>query len=241
MQSERGDLAEVIEGHLVRVPVVVADPGRDEGNTGTRDVQQGRAGARMGAVVADLQHVDPGQKPAFGKQRLDRHLCVTGQEGREGAAAQQANHRRVVDVALGQRTGDVVRVGVEEGDRRRPIQRQPGTSSRRRKARSRLVARLEAESGIGRVLVGAARIQDQPNLVALHGCHQPGDVVLMRVGQDHDVDATLPPRQTLAQAPKEKIRIRPAIQQHRGARGRRHQDGVPLADIQRDQVQAAIR
>lgn len=87
MQSEPGDLAEVVEGHLVRVPVVVADASRDEGGTGPRGVQQGWAAARMGAVVADLQHVDPGQKPAFGKQRLDRHLRVTGQERREAAAA----------------------------------------------------------------------------------------------------------------------------------------------------------
>lgn len=241
MHAKAGDLVEVVEGHLVRVPVVVADAGRDDGGTGTHGVQQGWAAARVGAVMPDLQHVDPGQEPAFREQCLDRHLRVTGEQGRKAAAAQQANHRRVVNVALGQRTGHVVGAGVDEGDRRHPIQRQPRTCSRRREAPPGLVARLHDEARIGRVLVPAAGVQDQPDLVALKDRQQPGDVVLVRVGQDHDVDATLPPWQALAQASKEEIRVRPAVDQHRGARGRGHEYRVTLPDIEHDEVQAPVR
>jgi hypothetical protein len=102
MQSQPWDLVEVMEGHLVRMPVVVADPGRDERYARTRDLQQGRASAGVRAVVADLQHVDPAQQTALGKEGLDRHLRVTGEEGGEAATAEQPDHRRIVDVALRQ-------------------------------------------------------------------------------------------------------------------------------------------
>jgi hypothetical protein len=66
MHSQPWDLVEVIEGYLVRVPVVIPNPGRDERSTRKSDVQKGGASARVGAVVADLQHVNPGQEPALG-------------------------------------------------------------------------------------------------------------------------------------------------------------------------------
>jgi len=102
MHSEPPDLVEVVEGYLVRMPIVIPDPGRDERSTRTSDVQEDRAGARVGAVVADLQHVDRAQEPALRKQCLDRHLRVTGEQGRESAVAEQPDHRCIVDVALWQ-------------------------------------------------------------------------------------------------------------------------------------------
>lgn len=47
MQPQARDLAEVIEGYLVRMPIVVPDSGRDERSTGTSAVQKGGASARV--------------------------------------------------------------------------------------------------------------------------------------------------------------------------------------------------
>lgn len=89
MQTQAGDGAQVVEGHLVWMPVVVADSRRDQGNPGANGVQQLRPAAGMRSVVANLQHVDLSQESALCQQRLDRHLRVSGEQRAEAAAAQQ--------------------------------------------------------------------------------------------------------------------------------------------------------
>jgi len=74
VQAQPRDGAQVVEGDLVRMPVVVADAGRDQGGTGMGGIQQSGTAAGMGSMMADLKEVDPGQEPAFGQQCLDRHL-----------------------------------------------------------------------------------------------------------------------------------------------------------------------
>jgi hypothetical protein len=231
----------MVEGDLVRVAVVVADPRRDERRAGAGGVQQRRVGAGMRAVVADLEHVDPCQEAAFREQALDRHLRVTGEEGREAAEAQQADDRRVVDIGVRERASHVRRGRVENRQGCGCVEAQPLTCARGREAPSWLGTRGLEESWIGGVLVGTSAIQDQPHSVALQGRHQAGDVVLVRVGEDYHVDAPPPPGQPLAEASQEQIGIGPAVDEHRGARWRGHQDRVALPDVQGYQVQAAVR
>lgn len=129
MQTQARNGAQVVEGDLVGVTVVVADAGRDQGRARMGGAQQGGTRAGLGSVMADLQDIDPGQEPAFGQHRLDRHLRITGQQGGEATAAQQAHDRRVVDVSLGKRPGHVLCARIEEGERRRGIQPQPCSGS----------------------------------------------------------------------------------------------------------------
>lgn len=93
--------AEVVEGDLVWMPVIVADPRRDERDAGPGRVEQCRAAAGVRAMVADLQHIHPAQQSALDQHRLDRRLRIAGQQRAEGAAAQEADHGGVVDVAGG--------------------------------------------------------------------------------------------------------------------------------------------
>lgn len=65
MQTQPREGVQMVEGDLVRVPVVVADPDRDERRPGARGSEERRTGARVGAVMADLQHVDPRQQPSL--------------------------------------------------------------------------------------------------------------------------------------------------------------------------------
>lgn len=104
----------MVERDLVRMTVVVADPGRDE-----RDARPGRseqlgAGAGVRAMVADLQHIHPAQQSPLGQHRLDRRLRIAGQQRAEAAAAQEADDGGIVDVTSWQRPRDVVGRRVEE-------------------------------------------------------------------------------------------------------------------------------
>jgi hypothetical protein len=57
-------------------------------------------------------------------------------------------------------------------------------------------------------------------------------VILVRVGQDHDVDAPVPRREALVERLEQAIRIRPAVDHHPAALFPFHEDGVALADVE---------
>lgn len=66
-------------------------------------------------------------------------------------------------------------------------------------------------------------------------------MVLVWVCEDHHVDAALPPRDPLAEPSQQQVRVGPAIDEHPRAGRRRDQDRVALPDVQRDEVQPAVR
>ena len=69
---------------------------------------------------------------------------------------------------------------------------------------------------------------------------QAGDVILVRMGEHHHVEPSLPEGELLAQPPQGQIRVRAAVDQRSPARRRNDEDRVALADVQRDQVQPPI-
>ncbi|MGZ6214401.1 MAG: hypothetical protein ACXWMG_05565, partial [Candidatus Limnocylindria bacterium] len=75
--------------------------------------------------MSDLEDVDRAQEPAISKQLLDRHMRVAGEQRREAAEPEQADDRRVVDVALGQRRADVVVGRIQQGEAGGWVQPQP--------------------------------------------------------------------------------------------------------------------
>jgi len=191
--------------------------------------------------VADLQHVDPAEEPARGQHRLHRRLGIPGEQGREAATAQQPDHRSVVDVACGQRAGHIRGGRIQEREDGRPVELDPLPRARRDQAGPGLFKSQLHEARVGRIQVVPTRIEDEADPISLQRRHQPGDVVLVRVGQDHHIDPALPPRQPLAKAPEQQVGVGAAVDQQRAAGRRRDQDRVALPDVQHDQVQAAIR
>ncbi len=167
-------------------------------------------------MVADLQHVDVDQEPALRQHRLNRHLRVAGEQRAESAAAQQPHDRCVVDVSLGQRSGHVLGGRIEERKCRRRIKAQGHARAGDGELPARLPSGLEHEARIGRILVRAAPVEDEAHLVAVQGRDEAGDVVLVRVGQDHDVDPPTPPRQPLPEPSEEEVGIRATVDQHAG-------------------------
>jgi hypothetical protein len=240
MQVQAGNGMEVVERDLMRMSIVVADSSRDEGHAGQGRVQESRAAAGARAMVADLQHVHSAQQPALSQQRLDRRLRIARQERREPAAAEEADHGGIVDVAIGERPRDIAARWVEERHRGGRIQAHPLSCPGGHQPTPAFHPGQLDKARIGRVLVHAAGIQDQPDVVSFQSRHQPSHVVLVRMGQDDDVDPPLPPRQPLAEAPQQEIGVRAAVEQHRRARRCFHEDRIPLPDVQHDQVQAAV-
>jgi hypothetical protein len=84
-------------------------------------------------------------------------------------------------------------------------------------------------------------VHEEAHLVSAQDLAQPSQVVLVRVGEDHDLDLPLVKRQGLADAPQGQVRIHAGVDQGRAPIRRLDQDRVALADIEHGQVQPAIR
>jgi hypothetical protein len=108
VQAQAGDGVEMVEGDLVRMSIVVADPRRDERNAGLGRIEQCGTAAGVRAMVADLQDIHPAQQSALGQHRFDRRLSIAGQQRAETAVAEEADHGGIVDVASGERPCDVI-------------------------------------------------------------------------------------------------------------------------------------
>jgi hypothetical protein len=84
-------------------------------------------------------------------------------------------------------------------------------------------------------------VHEQAHLVSAQDLAQPSQVVLVRVGQDHDLHSPLVERQSLADPPQGQFRIHPGVDQGGAPIRRLDQDRVALADVEHGQVQPAIR
>lgn len=149
--------------------------------------------------MAHLQQVDVGDLLALQQQFLDRPFRVALEHGAELSVTEQPDHGGVVHVVLGQwrpriGLGRVQDIELGRAQRqslacaRQPVDPRPFSACQRH------------EACVRRIRVVAARVEHRADLIALQHRHQPGHVVLVRVGEHHDVDAPLPEGQPLAQA-----------------------------------------
>lgn len=141
-------------------------------------------------MVADLQEVDVAQPATGDQERLDRSLGIAGEQGTERPMAQEGDDRAVVDVAIEQRCCGVVGARIEDLERgggveleylARPGQRQPGR---------RPLGRIGQQQGVRGVLERNAAVQHEADAMPLQHVHQARDVVLVRMGQEQDIDAS---------------------------------------------------
>jgi len=189
--------------------------------------------------MADLEKIDRRQQVARDQGCLHRCLRIPGQQGREAAMAQQEHDRSVVDVAIRERCCRIRIGGVEHLDRGGCVERHdlPRPSNCQRDGRA---CRIGQQAIVGRIFVGDSGVQDCADAEALDHLQQAGDVVLVRMAEHEQVDATREERQVRAQAPQGELGIRTAVHQHGGARRSLDDDGVALADVEHRHVQPAI-
>ena len=167
--------------------------------------------------MPDLENVDLMQLATFHHEPLDGRLGVAGEERREAAALQQHHHRCVVDVAIDERRVGIGLGGVEHAQHRGRVEAIPVARSRLAETSAGLRGCGGEEARMGRRLVGPAAVEDQADLESVEDRHQAGDVVLVRMGHEHDVDPPLPEGELLAQPTHRQFRIRATVDYHRGA------------------------
>ncbi len=227
------------EGFRRGMPVLVAGPVGDERDGRLRRVEQSRRGRRRGSMMTDLEHVDLRDRAAREQLGLDGRLGVAGQQRRKASVCEQQDDRAVVDVPVRQWRGRLGRAGVEHRDIGRRVERDvlSGAGDDDRRRRSVRIGQQALEGGI---LVADARLEDGADAEAVEHVDQSGDVILVRMGQHQQVDASREERQVRADASKGELRIRAAVDQHGGTGGRLDQDGVALSDVERREVQPPV-
>ncbi len=168
-------------------------------------------------MVGDLQQVDPRQVGAD-EPRVDGLLDIAGQEEPARADGPEQHDRHVVDprAAVGRlgrhlspdRPQDaqvdlIDGESVARGDR--PAPGSPGRSQRLDPCR--VAGTAPAHPGL----------EHAPDAVAREQQGQARDVVLVRMGQDDDVDPPVPRRQSLVERHEEPVGIGPAVDQEAAA------------------------
>ncbi len=66
-------------------------------------------------------------------------------------------------------------------------------------------------------------------------------MILVRMRHDNDVDPAVPRRDSPVEGDQQPVRVRAAVDEQAPASGRLHEDGIALADVEGDDVEAAIR
>jgi hypothetical protein len=92
----------------------------------------------------------------------------------------------------------------------------PGTTQH--KAQAGLVAAIGQQAAVGGVVEGNPGMDEHSHPESRHHLDQAGDVILVRVGKEHEIDTALEERQRCAQPSQRQLRIRPAVDEHRPPR-----------------------
>lgn len=218
-----------------RVPVVVGSANRDERDRRPRRGEERGAGRGGAPVVGHLEHVDPGES-ARDQRGVHVVLGVTReQEAVPGCLTEQHN-RRVVDSAAGAAGIQRHVAAARPEHAERHVAHVQHVALGKHRAR-RGVALPQGQ--VPGVPPGAAaahpRLKHAANAVSLQRPDQPGDVILMRVRQHHDIQSPIPRRHHGVQFCQQARGVRAAIHEHAPPVAALHKDGVALADVEHDQ------
>jgi hypothetical protein len=215
------------------VAVRVPGAGGDDGDGWPDRLEEGLARRGARAVVRDLEEIDRRQAAA---EELGIHALLDVAREQEPLTTDLAekDDRDVVDrgARVGRSFRDATRIGPHDAQ----LDRVESKSVARRQPEVRHVA---ARERIGPCPVARPR-PEHPRLV--HATHaippqeeaEPRDVVLVRVGEDEDVDAAVPRREPFVEGDQQPTRIRPAVDQHPAATPALDEDAVALPDVEDD-------
>ena len=191
--------------------------------------------------MPDFQDVDgPDDRPLL-QELLHRSLGISGKQRAEGPKSEDADYRGVIDVARQQRGGRVSRARVPDLERRARIEGESPSCTGEEVPRSGFGSGGLQELVVCRVGVGTPAVQDGRDAKPFQHRGKTADMILVGMGEDDHVDRPMPPGQLCAELTQRLVGVRAGIDQHRPAFGRQDQDAVSLADVEHEQVQAAVR
>lgn len=185
-------------------------------------------------MVGHLEDLDLGQ-PAGEKNGIDVLLHVAGQEEPVRSRLAEQDDRQVVDRLPGRRRpfGDRSWIGPQDAEadvvHGKPVaggEDAPFGAAGHEGGVERLVARARPEH---------ARLQDEIHRIPADHGRQARRVVLVRVGEDDDVDSPIPGGQVLIEGDEEAPGIRTAVDEQPTAPRALEEDGVSLPDVEHGQ------
>ncbi len=191
-------------------------------------------------MMGNLQHLDRGQAP-LQEHRVDLFLDVSGEEEPLAAERPKQDDRHVVDrgAVVGRLDGhsSPIRPQDAEGD---AVQREAVAGCQSAGLRPERL-KLGLPCPVAWPRSDHARLHDPAHPISHEEERQPADVILMGVGQDHEIEAAVPRRNVGIELNQQPVRVRPSVHEHPPAAVALDQDRVPLPDVQHCQVDGAVR
>ena len=173
-------------------------------------------------------------------ERIHVLLDVAGEQQSLRADADVEHERRVVDLAVRSPARSRARDrpgGQTTSARARPIaKRSPCCESDDRHA---VALGLLAEGAVAAALAAHPVLGEDPDAVAGQQPGETADMVLVRVGQQRDVDAPVPDGDALVEAPDEEVGVATAVDEDPHPVVRLDEDRVALADVEHGDVERA--
>jgi hypothetical protein len=236
---------QAFEGRAGRMAVRVPGPRRCDGDARPNRIDECLRRGGAAAVMGDLEQIEPRQ--LLGQQRrVDRLLDVTREQESVVADRPQEDDRHVVDprAPIGRLERDLAADRPEDPEvdvvDREPVARGE-TQAHRRTSRSqprqpgRVAGSRPAHPGL----------EDASHLIPIEQPGEAGHVVLVRVREDHAIDAPVPRRDSLVEHDEQAARIWAAIDEEPTAARALDEDRVALSDVEhahaRDTRRAAVQ
>ena len=220
--------------------VAVLDARRDDRDRGLDCREEGSGRGRAAAMVGDLEHVDAGQPPPH-EDRVDVLLDVAREEEAPPSDLKLEHDRDVVDARA--RVRRRLRDGspVWPQDPEPPVVHAQAVTGHEAAARRPLTIEDAREGHVSGTGPRHARFVEVADAVPAEEPDQPRGVVLVGMGEDDDVEPAIPGGDARVQECAQAIGIRAAVDEDPAARRPRHEDGVPLPDIEDGHPRPPVR
>jgi len=226
-----GDRLESGDRRRRRVTVRIAEAGRDNGHLRPDRVEEGLGARGLRAVVRDLQELDT-RKAAGEELGIDALLDVAGEQEAVRTEAAEQDDRHVVDrgAAVGRVLGHPT--GVRPEDPELDVVERESVSGRERPVRWPVGPQRRGPRSVAGPRPDHARLVDPTDAVPRQEEREPGDVVLVGVGEHEDVDPAVPRRQSLVKGADQAGRVGPTVDEEAPPGAALDEDAIALADVQ---------
>jgi hypothetical protein len=214
------------------VPIRVSSPGGRDGDGWSHGVDERLRRGGPATVMRHLEEVDARQ--ALGEERrVDAILDIAHQQEPAGPDVTEEDDRHVVDARPAVRrrhrhlTADRPQdpeVDIVHGEAVTGGDREPDRRGR--------CGQLSQPGCVTRAGAAHPRFEDAGDVVALEKQGKTGDVILVRVGQDQCVDASVPWRDAAVERDEQAVGIGAAIDQEPTAARALDEDRIALSDIE---------
>jgi len=168
-------------------------------------------------------------------------LDVASQQDAPPGNLAEEDDRDVVDPAsrIGRLARNAARVRPEHAEAD-VVEADPGARRERGVWRRGATGEIASKRRVARARPAHAGLVDPPDPIALEQERQAGDMILVRMGQDQDVDPAVPGRQATIELDQEAIRVRSAIDQHPRATTALDEDRIALSDVENRDPRRAV-